>query len=313
LPVPAYNTFSEKIDTLSSLENAATEPALISIFDPADFDPNAWPVQPGDYELYQLGAPIAIALLGGLSGVDTASFSLLDGVAIVGTVTTENLGIEHILKNLVSNPFIRHLILFGEEISGHRPGDALVNLKENGIEENQRIKGARGARPILKNTLPAEAEHFRKQVEIHSLIGQKNLQSLKTIVASILLTSQRPYKSGLRAQLVEVTEAKSATKLRLDPRGYFVVMIQKGKNPLYVEHYSNDGRLKHIVEGKDAATVCSTIVEMGLVSQLDHAAYVGRELAKAQLSLSTQIKYVQDKAQGELECGQENNLSGIRE
>ena len=301
MPVPAYNTFSETIDNLNSLENSAVDPARITIFDPSDFDPNAWPVQPGDYNLYQLEAPIAIALLGGLSGGDTVSFSLLDGVAIVGTVTTENLGIEHILKNVVSNPFIRHLVLFGEEISGHRPGDALVHLKENGIEDNQRIKGARGARPILKNTLPAELEHFRKQVEIHSLIGQKNLQYLKTKAASILLASQRPYKSGLRVQLVEVTEAKPATRLRLDPQGYFVVLIQKGKNPLYVQHYSNDGRLKHIVEGKDAATVCSTIVEMGLVSQLDHAAYLGRELAKAQLSLRTQMKYVQDKAQGELE------------
>ena len=303
MPVPAYNTFSETIDTLNSFENFAGEPAIIAIFDPSDFDPTIWPVHPGDYKLYKPEAPIAIALLGGLSGLDAALFSLLDGVAIVGTVTTENLGIEHILKNVVSNPFIRHLVLFGEDISGHRPGDALVHLKENGIEGNQRIKGAHGARPILKNTLPAEVEHFRKQVEIHSLLGQNDLQSLKTQVASILLTTQKPYKSGLRVQLVEVTEAKSATRLRLDPQGYFVVMIQKGKNPLYVEHYSNDGRLEHIVEGKDAATVCSTIVEMGLVSQLDHAAYLGRELAKAQLSLSTQMKYVQDKAQGELECG----------
>jgi tetrahydromethanopterin S-methyltransferase subunit A len=40
---------------------------------------------------------------------------------------------------------------------------------------------------------------------------------------------------------------------------------------------------------------------MGLVSQLDHAAYLVRELARAEMSLDSDIKYVQDKAQGEIQ------------
>jgi tetrahydromethanopterin S-methyltransferase subunit A len=75
----------------------------------------------------------------------------------------------------------------------------------------------------------------------------------------------------------------------------------KGKHyPLLVEHYSNDGSLQHIIKGEDAASISSTLINMGLVSQLDHAAYLGRELARAEMSLDSDIKYMQDKAQGEI-------------
>jgi len=77
----------------------------------------------------------------------------------------------------------------------------------------------------------------------------------------------------------------------------------KGKPyPIVVEPYSNDGRLKNIIEGKDAATTCATLVEMELVSQLDHAAYMGRELARVEACLLSDTQYIQDKAQGEIDC-----------
>ena len=71
---------------------------------------------------------------------------------------------------------------------------------------------------------------------------------------------------------------------------------------IVVEHYSNDGRLKNIIEGNDAATTCATLVDMQLVSQIDHAAYMGRELARAETCLLLDTQYIQDKAQGEIDC-----------
>jgi len=40
------------------------------------------------------------------------------------------------------------------------------------------------------------------------------------------------------------------------------------------------------------------VVEEGLVTQLDHAAYLGRELAKAEVALKTGAHYEQDAALG---------------
>ena len=63
-----------------------------------------------------------------------------------------------------------------------------------------------------------------------------------------------------------------------------------------VEHYSNDNRLLRIIEGKDAVSLYRTIVANGWVTQLSHAAYLGKELDRAELSMKLDFKYVQDGA-----------------
>ena len=78
-------------------------------------------------------------------------------------------------------------------------------------------------------------------------------------------------------------------------------MVMKNReNPLIVEHYGNDGILRNLIEGKDAASICATLIGKNLISQLDHAAYIGRELAKAELSICMDFRYKQDRAQGEV-------------
>ena len=55
------------------------------------------------------------------------------GAALSGTLQTENIGIEKIICNVVGNPNIRHLILCGNEVNGHNPGNALKALIKEGI------------------------------------------------------------------------------------------------------------------------------------------------------------------------------------
>ena len=50
----------------------------------------------------------------------------------------------------------------------------------------------------------------------------------------------------------------------------------------------------NIVKGVTAEAVYAKIVEMGFVTRLDHAAYLGSELAKAEVALKTGKDYVQD-------------------
>jgi ATPase subunit of ABC transporter with duplicated ATPase domains len=51
----------------------------------------------------------------------------------------------------------------------------------------------------------------------------------------------------------------------------------------------------------DIAALYATISERGLVSRLDHAAYLGCELARAEMSLKHGWEYYQDRAPGETE------------
>ncbi len=50
----------------------------------------------------------------------------------------------------------------------------------------------------------------------------------------------------------------------------------------------------HAVRGENAEAVMGEVMRRGLVSRLDHAAYLGGELGKAEVALRTERSYVQD-------------------
>ena len=51
-----------------------------------------------------------------------------------------------------------------------------------------------------------------------------------------------------------------------------------------------------IVKGKTAIEIVNTLIREKFISTLQHAADMGIELHKAELSLKYDIKYIQDKA-----------------
>lgn len=279
----------------------SVSPFKIEIIKADDFSIQNWPVLPGDYHVINATKSIALAVLQGIDKDEPDLAAIYSKIAIIGSITTENLGVEHLIKNLIANPFLRHLVLWGEDIKGHLPGDALLNLLDSGIDKNKRIIGARGARPVLKNLTESEVYHLRRQIQVIDLMGRKDISELTNQLELLNKKAVQPYEAGLKVDLVEIQKAEPSKRLKLDPAGYFVIMVSKGKeNPLLIEHYSNDGTLRNMFEGEDSASICATLIENKLISQLDHAAYLGRELAKAELSLVSDSKYNQDQAQGEL-------------
>ena len=82
----------------------------------------------------------------------------------------------------------------------------------------------------------------------------------------------------------------------LDPAGYFVVYPELRRNALVLEHYTNKGVLDAVLEGRTAGALYQTAIARRLVSRLDHAAYLGRELARAEQSVKDGTMYVQDRA-----------------
>ena len=90
-----------------------------------------WPPVSGDFEVRNPERPVAVCTLGKKIHVD-ADYS------IIGTCKTENIGIERIIINVISNPSIRFLILAGPEVPGHHTGSSLSSLYHNGIESDTR-------------------------------------------------------------------------------------------------------------------------------------------------------------------------------
>jgi tetrahydromethanopterin S-methyltransferase subunit A len=82
--------------------------------------------------------------------------------------------------------------------------------------------------------------------------------------------------------------------IKLDKGGYFVINIQNGV--IVVEHYDYKERLLHVIEGKDARALYWTLIDKGWVTKLDHAAYLGKELARAEFSIEHGVDFEQEGA-----------------
>jgi tetrahydromethanopterin S-methyltransferase subunit A len=264
----------------------------------------AWPPHPGDYVLGNPEGSVAICTL---SNRDLPARLIATGepaMAIAGRCDTENIGVEKIVLNLLANPRIRWLVICGAEAKGHRAGQALLRLRERGVDADMRVLESASWRPILKNLTLLDVAQFRQQIEEVNLIG---ITDIEGILAAVRDCSHRPVQAfpsvpdeaaGRKDTLaaIEHIPAKAPKQLRLDPAGFFIVLPQPQKRLIVCEHYENNGRLAHVIEGRQAALIAATVVERGFVTQLDHAAYLGRELAKAEAALSNGITYEQDAA-----------------
>ncbi|MGB7590991.1 MAG: tetrahydromethanopterin S-methyltransferase subunit A [Terriglobia bacterium] len=109
---------------------------------------------------------------------------LESGAALSGTIQTESIGIEKLICNIVANPNIRYLVLFGPESPGHQTGDALLMLLENGVDERRRIIGAKALTPYLFNLPEEYIARFRQQVRMINLLDEGDPDLLRRAVRS---------------------------------------------------------------------------------------------------------------------------------
>ncbi len=84
--------------------------------------------------------------------------------------------------------------------------------------------------------------------------------------------------------------------VRLDPAGYFVIYPVTERRLVHIEHYANDNRLLHSLESASPRALYLKIIDEGWVTEMSHAAYLGKELFKAEFALRTGTAYLQDAA-----------------
>ncbi len=169
---------------------------MVNKVKPAD----GWPVVKGDYEAGNPENPVAVSTCG--SHIKGAA-QLAAGAAITGSHKTENLGIEKIVANVVSNPNIRFFLVTGAEVKGHISGEAIVMLHKNGVKDN-RIVGATGAIPYIENLTDESIKRFQAQVQMVEMIGPEDEA---TIVAKIKeLAAKDPGAFDGPPMIIQVSE-----------------------------------------------------------------------------------------------------------
>lgn len=125
---------------------------------------------------------------------------------------------------------------------------------------------------------------------------------------------------NLASSCQAIDDELSKRPLDLDPAGYFVIYLDREQSLICAKHFSNTineqglatdpetgevipakGKVTRTAEalytGRTAKELCVKLLEQTQpvpVSMFDHAAYLGRELMRAEQALVTGAEYVQD-------------------
>jgi tetrahydromethanopterin S-methyltransferase subunit A len=162
---------------------------------------SGWPIVSGDFHSGDANSCVAIVTMG--SHLDEQG--LCDaGAAIVGSCKTENLGLEKVIANVISNPNIRFCIFCGTEVKGHLSGQTFKALHENGVEGGK-VVGAKGAIPFIENLDDAAISRFQEQVEIVDIMESEDMGAIKAKISE--LAAKDPGAFEADPMVVEVKEA----------------------------------------------------------------------------------------------------------
>jgi tetrahydromethanopterin S-methyltransferase subunit A len=183
---------------------------------------SGWPPLPGDYQVLRYAAPVAVCTLNsdGLAGRLAALRP--PGLGIVGTLHTENLGIERIIRNVLANPHLRFIVVCGEDTRqaiGHLPGQSLASLIAHGTDERGRIREAPGKRPILQNVTADQVSAFRRQVELVALIGEQDEDAILRAIVTSAGLDPGAFAPPVGEPALPLVHARDPGRLTPIPRG----------------------------------------------------------------------------------------------
>ncbi|MFX1482107.1 MAG: tetrahydromethanopterin S-methyltransferase subunit A [Promethearchaeota archaeon] len=166
-----------------------------------------WPPVSGDFEVKDPSHCVAICTLGKKIAVDT-------DYAIIGPCKTENIGIERVIVNIISNPSIRYLILAGPEVPGHLTGRSFRALYHNGVDrETRKIVGAEGAIPYIENVPLEGIDQFRDQIQFIDMINKNDPSMIAAKAKEIQSSNPGKYPGGAMWVEFEVSARSSRKRI----------------------------------------------------------------------------------------------------
>ena len=162
---------------------------------------SGWPIAKGDFHSGDSDSPVAVVTMG--SHLDEQG--ICDGgAALCGSCKTENLGLEKVIANIISNPNIRFMLLCGTEVKGHLSGQTMIALHKGGVKDG-RVVGAEGAIPFIENLSDAAIKRFQEQVEVVNIMESEDVGAIKAKINE--LKGRDPGAFAGDPMIVEVKEA----------------------------------------------------------------------------------------------------------
>jgi dihydropteroate synthase-like protein len=122
------------------------------------------------------------------------------------------------------------------------------------------------------------------------MLAQRRRTPPKDLGVDLLILKEkrsRPSEKAPERYQEAYPDGEPARSYVMDPAGSIRISVADGKIVAWHQRTA--------VAGQKAAEVLNTLIDLGLVSTLDHAGYLGRELQKAELALTLGRSYVQDE------------------
>ncbi len=196
---------------------------------------SGWPIVQGDFHGGDANSPVAVMTCG--SHLDEKG--ICDkGAAICGSCKTENLGLEKVIANIISNPNIRFLLLCGTEVKGHLAGQTMAALHQGGVKDG-RVVGAEGAIPFIENLNDAAIKRFQEQVECVNIMEAEDLGAIGAKINE--LKGRDPGAFAADPMVIEVKEAAGG-----------VETAAAGVNPQFLEIEKRLDKIEKNIEFADA-------------------------------------------------------------
>lgn len=282
----------------------------------------------GDVVFGGMESPVAVCTLASRSLLPALAGR--PEIAVAGRVFTENVGIERMVQNLAAFTSIRYLIVCGRE-TPHRVAQTIFSLHRFGLDEHGRVVGSDAPEPYMPNLTAEQLRTFQERILLVDLVGVTDAEAIaaraRALCAEPPPETGPPVRGGAAGaaaargasicgapatgaaaapeseppaparSAVEaiVAERDPPSAWVYDPVGFFLVFVDRERRRLRLEQYGQDRRLVRVIEGRNAEELCHTVVRIGQVTLLAHAAYLGRELARAEAALALGLDYEQDR------------------
>jgi tetrahydromethanopterin S-methyltransferase subunit A len=196
---------------------------------------SGWPIVQGDFHSGDANSPVAVMTCG--SHLDEKG--ICDkGAAICGSCKTENLGLEKVVANIISNPNIRFILLCGTEVKGHLAGQTMAALHKNGVKDG-RVVGAEGAIPFIENLADDAIKRFQEQCELVNIMEAEDINVIGAKINE--LKGRDPGAFAADPMVVEVKEAAGGVETAV-----------AGVNPQFLEIEKRLDKIEKQIEFADA-------------------------------------------------------------
>ena len=257
-----------------------------------------WPFVAGRYRVFDSSAPIVIVGATADSVAEELAALEVSGVCMVAPQCRSVGDAEKLVKNIAANLAIHNVLILAEDAAETPTLSALHALLGGDTSLPEQAEAV--LRKLRNALVDIDLGALGRQVRSVTLPAKSDIDKIIARIGELASDANRPntgFMSPAQKDDDGIERVLAANNIAYDQQadkaGNFYICV-KGKK-LVVEHFSAKNDLLRVIEGQTARDLCITLIRNGWVSRLDHAAWLGRELLRAELAMGTGEQFVPDR------------------